>query len=62
MSQNKNKVDRMIESMSEREIEETIEVIKNSKNISYNHIEQLADEYVSSKEEEENSQKKGWWR
>lgn len=59
MSKNKNNVDRMIESMTEREIEETIEVIKNSKNISYDHIEQLADEYVSNQEED--NQKKGWW-
>jgi hypothetical protein len=62
MPESKNNIDRMIEDLSQKEAEETIEVIKNSKNISYNHIEQLADEYVSSKEEEENSQKKGWWR
>ena len=59
MSKNKNNLERMIESMSEKEIKETIEVIENSKNISYNHIAQLADEYVSNQEED--NQKKGWW-
>lgn len=59
MSKGKNNVDQMIESMSEQEIKETIEVIKNSKNISYDHIAQLADEYVSN--EGNDNQKKRWW-
>ena len=59
MSKGKNNVDQMIESMSEQEIKETIEVIKNSKNISYDHIAQLAEEYVSN--EGNDNQKKRWW-
>lgn len=59
-SSNKN-VDRMIENMSEREVKETLEILQNSKNISYNTIEKVANEWVEN-EKEEQSKGKGWWR
>lgn len=64
MSDSKNNVDRMIESMTEREQLETLEILQNSKNISYNTLEQVANEWVANEEEEEKerSKGKGWWR
>lgn len=51
----------MIENMTEREVKETLEILRNSKNISYNTIEQVANEWVEN-EKEEQSKGKGWWR
>lgn len=51
----------MIENMSEREVKETLEILQNSKNISYNTIEKVANEWVEN-EKEEQSKGKGWWR
>lgn len=63
MSDSKNNVDRMIENMTEREQLETLEILQNSKNISYDTLEQVANEWVANEEEEEERSKgKGWWR
>jgi hypothetical protein len=52
-------VDRMIENMNEKEVKETLEILQNSKNLSYYTIEQVAKEWVQN-DTEEQSKGKGW--